>query len=140
MKAVVVNDWIGTDFNKVNIINNHTIPDANPLYSNGLLVEVKSSSVNPIDYKIISAPGFADIEYPKILGCDITGIVAETCAKCKFNVGDEVWGDLGAIINDTHTKSGTTEQMGAYAEYALAFDSQLSLKPKSLNWVDAGVT
>jgi len=40
-----------------------------------------------------------------------------------------VWGDIGANAGLASSPSTTTKELGAYAQYAVALDSQLSLAP-----------
>ena len=60
-----------------------------------------------------------------------------SCEGCQSKVGDFVWGDLGAVVNDSAL--GHTEELGGYAEYAVALDDQISSMPKNLNFTEAGV-
>lgn len=91
-----------------------------------VLIQVKATSVNPIDTKVRSGfvPAVAP-EFPAVLHGDVAGVV---CAVgegvSKFQVGDEVYGCAGGF-------KGTTG--GALAEYMLADADLLAHKPKSLS-------
>ena len=82
------------------------------------------SSVNPTDT--------STDEYlkPKPLGADVVGrVVSVANASSHVKVGDLVWGDIGANAALASNPSTTTKELGAYAEYAVALDSQLFLAP-----------
>lgn len=95
-----------------------------------VLIQVKATSVNPIDTKVRSGfvPAVAP-EFPAVLHGDVAGVV---CAVgegvSKFQVGDEVYGCAGGF-------KGTTG--GALAEYMLADADLLAHKPKSLSMEEA---
>lgn len=91
------------------------------------LIEVRGSSVNPINIDLV-IPSCHQLPAP--LGCskgtvgnDGAGIVVSTGASCGLKAGDEVYGSV----------------RGAYAQYALVNCGGVALKPKSLDFVDAGV-
>jgi len=94
-----------------------------------VLVEVKSSSVNPADR---SGPG----PFPQVLGSDIVGNVVAAETSCqRLHVGDRVWADIGAV---TYIGSNKSKEMGAYAQVAVALETQLGLAPPSLSDIEAG--
>jgi NADPH:quinone reductase len=85
-----------------------------------VVINVKATSVNPIDTKVRSGfvPAIAP-EFPAVLHGDVAGVVTEVGeGVTEFKVGDEVYGCAGGF-------KGTG---GAIAEYMLA-DVQL-LAPK----------
>lgn len=107
------------------LVENFAVPEIGP---EQVLIHVHASSVNPVDWKDLSDPF---ITYPHVLGRDVAGTVAAVGAGCqRLKVGDEVWADLEKV-------ESTGPQMGAWAEYAVADESQVGLKPKSLNWLSA---
>jgi NADPH:quinone reductase-like Zn-dependent oxidoreductase len=75
-----------------------------------VLVEVKTTSINPLEYKQRSQ--LAD-EFPFILGYDISGVVKQSRAE-GLAEGDEVFGRASS---------------GAYAQFAVASASALAKKP-----------
>jgi NADPH:quinone reductase-like Zn-dependent oxidoreductase len=97
-----------------------------PKYSdNEVLVKMHATSINPIDVKIRSgaAKSRFSIEFPAILGRDLSGEVAET--------GDNVQGfpkgmRVMALAN------------GTYAEYTVAKADVLALIPDGLSFEQAG--
>ncbi|MEG3970565.1 NAD(P)-dependent alcohol dehydrogenase [Microcoleus sp. T2B6] len=96
--------------------------------SNELLVRVRASSVNPVDWKIRQGhlqllTGF---NFPRIVGSDISGVVVEVGREVtKFQPGDEVYTFLNPI-------SG-----GACAEYAIVPESDAAFKPKNITHAEA---
>ena len=94
---------------------------------NEILVRVVAAGVNPVDAKVragmFKQPGAS---LPFIPGYDISGVVEKTGAKAtKFKVGDEVYAYM------------SLERGGAYAEYAIAKESELAAKPKTLTHEEA---
>jgi NADPH:quinone reductase-like Zn-dependent oxidoreductase len=96
-----------------------------------VLVEVHAASVNAADVdllhgKFMVRPGGLFRPKYKILGSDIAGRV-EAVGKnvTQFRPGDEIFGDL--------TECG----FGAFAEYAIAREDALSLKPAGLTFEQA---
>eukprot|EP00940_MAST-03C_sp_MAST-3C-sp2_P002066 g2066.t1 len=95
-----------------------------------VLIRVRTSSVNPSDIE----PTIA--RYPKILGSDVAGIVEAVGHDCRrFGIGSKVYGDIGA---NTLRGKHKTKELGAYAEYALALESQLGRVPSTWSWAEAG--
>jgi len=95
-----------------------------------VLVAVETSSVNPAD--LYMSPPF-----PQIIGSDLAGTVVAKQDSCKrLNLGDKVWADIGAV-----TKIGTakTKENGAYAQLAVALESQVGPMPSNLDFQEAGV-
>ena len=95
-------------------------PQIKPGY---VIIRVRASSVNPIDYKIRS--GLLKNLSPEngVLGFDVSGTIDEVGdGVSKFKKGDEVFGCSGAI----------TGNPGALAEYQLVDERLLALKPDSL--------
>lgn len=92
---------------------------------NEVLIQVKAASVNPLDIKI--RMGFMQkmrpVQLPFTPGLDAAGIVvAVGAAVSRFKVGDEVM-------------AATT--MGAYAEYVVAKEESVSLKPNNVSFAEA---
>lgn len=93
-----------------------------------VLIRVKASSVNPVDYKI--RRGSASIlapQFPAILHGDVAGIVEEVGEETQFQKGDEVFGYVGGI----------TATQGATAEFVLADTKLIAKKPASLSFEEA---
>lgn len=94
---------------------------------NQLLVKVRASSVNPIDWKI--RQGMLSLitgnTFPKILGFDLAGDVVEVGSQVtRFKPGDAIYGSTGL-------------PGGAYAEYAAIAENLVALKPSNLSYEEA---
>jgi len=99
-----------------------------------ILIAINASSVNPVDWKVLE--GGLPLKFPHVLGFDASGVVVAkgSLTSDRLNVGDEVWCDLGK----TWLLKGGGE-LGAYAEFAVADESQVGLKPTSMSFGDAAV-
>lgn len=92
-----------------------------------VLIRVRASSVNPVDYKIRSGMPIAP-DFPAVLHGDVAGEVVEVGEGVSdFAVGDAVYGCAGGV-------SGT---QGALAEYMLADARLLAPKPSNLSMEQA---
>ena len=98
-----------------------------------VLIKVKAISINPVDVKTRAGKGVygrIKTENPVIIGWDIAGVV-ESVGRgvTRFNIGDEVFG----MVNfPGHGK--------AYAEYVLAPESQLAIKPDNVSFEAAAAS
>lgn len=98
------------------------------LRSRDLRVEVRASSVNPVDYKIRFGGQRALIHYrlPWILGLDFSGVVVEVGeGVTRFAVGDEVYG------------SPTHRRPGCYAQQVAIDERQAARKPRTMTHHEA---
>ncbi len=93
-----------------------------------VLVRVHAAGINPIDWKIREGRynDMIPTTLPLVLGWDVSGVV-ESLGRgvSRFAVGDEVFSrpDLS--------------RDGAYAEYIVIRESEVALKPKSIDHVHA---
>ena len=91
-------------------------------------VRLQAAGVNPVEAKLRSRGLLYPDALPAILGCDGSGVVAETgAAVTRLRVGDEVWfcnGGLGGAP-------------GNYAEYCLVDEADARRKPASLSFSQA---
>lgn len=93
-----------------------------------LVVEVKATSVNPLDTMLRSADTPWSANLPEILHGDVAGIIVEVGEGVEqFKVGDEVYGCAGGI-------AGT---QGALAEYMLVDADLMAHKPQTLSMREA---
>lgn len=124
MKAMIINEIGNSDVFQIAEM-------ANPVVKPGhMIVEVKASSVNPLDTMLRSADTPWSENLPKILHGDVAGIVSEVgVGVVGFKAGDEVYGCAGGI-------AGTN---GALAEYMLVDADLMALKPKTLTMKEAAV-
>lgn len=102
-----------------------------PVIQSGMvLVEVKATSLNPIDTAIREGytQSWAPVELPVTLGGDIAGIVSEVGdGVTGFQVGDKVYGQASALGGGS----------GALAEYALTSAEQIAIMPAQLSFQEA---
>ena len=92
-----------------------------------LLVKIKAISVNPVDYKVRqSAAKDEELDEPKIIGWDASGIVEEVGSEVSlFKKGDEVF------------YSGDIQKPGCYAEYQTIDERIVAGKPQNVSWEEA---
>lgn len=92
-----------------------------------VLVKVMAAGVNPVDTYIRDGKfGKGTDRGPMILGYDIAGVVEKAGAGVKgFKTGDAVYAYL------------SISRGGGYAEYAVAKESEMSLKPKNVDFEKA---
>lgn len=105
-------------------------PEAGP---GEVLIQVKAISINPVDIKTREGYGVygrLKEQRPLIIGWDISGIVtAVGPGGTRFKTGDEVFG----MINfPGHGQ--------AYAQYVVAPESHLALKPGNISHEEAAAT
>jgi NADPH:quinone reductase-like Zn-dependent oxidoreductase len=128
MKAIVQTEYGSPDVLSLQEVDKPTVT------ANGILVQVRATSVNAGDWHLMRGDPFltrlifGGIFKPKIktLGVDVAGVV-EAIGKdvTQFQVGDEVFGDLSEC------------GFGAFAEYACATEAALSLKPTNISFEQA---
>ncbi|MFL2478193.1 MAG: zinc-dependent alcohol dehydrogenase family protein [Verrucomicrobiales bacterium] len=89
-----------------------------------VLIRVRASTVNPIDYKIRSGLLKSLAPETGVLGFDVAGTIEEVGdGVSKFVAGDEVFGCSGAV----------KEHSGALAEYQLVDANLLAKRPANLS-------
>lgn len=122
MKAMIIKEIGASDVFQL-------VEKAKPTLKSGhMVVEVKATSVNPLDTMLrsIELPWSANL--PEVLHGDVAGIVVEVSEDvANFNVGDEVYGMAGGI-------NGVD---GALAEFMLVDARLMALKPKTLTMKQA---
>lgn len=120
MKAMVISDFGGLEK-----FQEWIMPRQEP---NGdeVLVRVHASSVNPIDYKIRKAGQWTGIKPPAIIGYDVSGVIEAVGSSVRdFIPGDEVF------------YTGELSEQGAYAEYHVAREAIVAIKPSNLTHLEA---
>lgn len=124
MKAVVLKDFGGVE-NLV--IEEVAKPEA---FSDEVLIKVKAIGIDQIDVKTRQGGGMAERlkqESPMILGWDVAGeIVHLGNDESEFKMGDAVFGTINF--------PGIGK---SYAEYVVAPESQLALKPDNISFEEA---
>ncbi|KLI77129.1 MULTISPECIES: NADP-dependent oxidoreductase [Lacticaseibacillus] len=96
-----------------------------------VLVQVKATSVNPIDWKARQGllQDMFSWDFPVVLGWDLSGVIIQTGQDVtQFKVGDEVF------ARPDIDKDG---RRGTYADYAAVKEDKLALKPKNVSFEDA---
>ena len=122
MKAMIIKEIGSTDVFQL-------VEKAMPVAKSGhMVVEVKATSVNPIDTMLRSVELPWSNNLPEVLHGDVAGIVSEVGeGVTDFNIGDEVYGMAGGI-------NGVD---GALAEYMLVDARLMAKKPKTLTMKQA---
>jgi NADPH:quinone reductase-like Zn-dependent oxidoreductase len=122
MKAVVLREYGGPEALK---LEDTTRPQPQ---SDEVLVRLMAAAVNPVDAYVrqgMLAKRGLD-KRPMIIGYDIAGIVEKTGAKAmKFKPGDAVYAYLSIMRG------------GGYAEFAIAKESEMAVKPKNIDFEKA---
>ncbi|MDO7907467.1 NADP-dependent oxidoreductase [Paenibacillus sp. JX-17] len=122
MKAIVIDQ-----FGDANVLQERDLPTPE-LGPTEVLVELRATSINPIDWKRREGALGEDKEglFPVILGGDAAGIVRKTGSDVtSFKAGDRVYA--------APQKSGN----GTYAEYAAVDQSELAVIPEELDFAEA---
>ncbi len=127
MKAVIAEQYGGSEV--LELSDDLPVPRVGP---NGVLVEVRAASVNPVDWKLRQGLLHAvmPVIFPVIWGCDLSGVVKEVGTSVTlFKPGDEVYGMKDGYVAKTYR--------GTYAEYVVVPEKSLAAKPKSLSYEEA---
>ncbi|KAF3888224.1 MULTISPECIES: NAD(P)-dependent alcohol dehydrogenase [Nostocales] len=94
---------------------------------NELLVKVRASCVNPVDWKIRKGmlKFVTGNKFPMILGFDLSGDVVEVGSQVTlFKPGDAIYGNVGL-------------KGGAYAEFTAVPETSAALKPINMTYEEA---
>jgi alcohol dehydrogenase len=126
MISIQINRYGGSDVMEVN--DKASVP--NPP-SGKILVTVKASGVNPVDWKIREGymQQMIQLQFPSTLGLDFSGVIKQVGENVPsdFKQGDEVYGQASVL------RGGS----GAFAESALVDQDAIAHKPKTLNSEEA---
>ncbi|MFY9964717.1 MAG: NADP-dependent oxidoreductase [Nitrososphaeraceae archaeon] len=126
MKAIQIKKYGSNDVVEVN-----ETASAPSLSSGKILVNIKASGVNPVDWKIREGymQQIMPLQFPSTLGMDFSGVVkqVEEDAHSDFKQGDEVYGQASIFSGGS----------GAFAELALTSKDSIAHKPKTLNYLEA---
>ncbi|KAL7149105.1 hypothetical protein ABFS83_05G017000 [Erythranthe nasuta] len=128
MKAWIYSEYGGVDVLKLKF----DVPLPEPA-DDQVLIKVVAAALNPIDFKrrlgLLKA---IDSPLPIVPGYDVAGVVVKVGAKVKeIKVGDEVYGDIIEKALDGPKQDGTL------AEYTVAEEKLLALKPENLDFRQA---
>jgi alcohol dehydrogenase len=95
--------------------------------SNEVLIQIKASGFNPIDYQMLENELERKLISSPILGRELSGIVVDKGSEVTaFNIGDEVY-----------CGSGSMGSNGTYAEYIAIPEAIVSFKPKNISFEQA---
>jgi NADPH:quinone reductase-like Zn-dependent oxidoreductase len=121
MKSIQIKRYGSSDIMEVN--DKASVPN---LSSGKILVNVKASGVNPVDWKIREGymQQMVPLQFPSTLGMDFSGIIEK--------IGEDTSSDF---------KQGQASVLrggsGAFAESALVDQDAVAHKPKTLNYEEA---
>lgn len=122
MRAIRIHQYGGTEILQLNQI------DTPKINTDDILIKVKSSSINPVDWKIREGylKDFIPYQMPVTLGFDVSGVVSEVGSEVTdFKVGDEVF-SRPDISRD-----------GAYADYIAVKADEVAFKSSKLSFEQA---
>ncbi len=126
MKSIQIKRYGGSDVMEVN----NTASISNPPQGK-ILVNVKASGVNPVDWKIREGhmQQVFPLQFPSTLGMDFSGVIKQLGENVPsdFKQGDEIYGQASV-------SSGGS---GTFAELALTNPDSVAHKPKTLNHLEA---
>jgi NADPH:quinone reductase-like Zn-dependent oxidoreductase len=119
MKAIVVHEPGAPDVLKL-----QDVPRPEPK-DDEVLIHVMAAGINPVD-AFARSGRFGGGKLPFTPGMDIAGVVEKTGAHAtKFKAGDAVYAYL------------SFREQGGYAEYAIAKENEMALKPKNISFEQA---
>ena len=130
MKSAQINRYGSSDVIEINQNTSVSLP----ISSGKILVDVKASGVNPVDWKIREGymQQMIPLQFPATLGMDFSGIIKDVgsdqdISTADLKQGDEVYGQASV------TKGGS----GAFAEVAVTNIDNIAFKPKNLSFEEA---
>jgi len=95
--------------------------------SNEVLIQIKASGFNPIDYQMLENELERKLISSPILGRELSGIIVDKGNDVtQFNIGDEVF-----------CGSGSMGSNGTYAEFIAVPETIVALKPKNISFEQA---
>ena len=122
MRSIIYNKYGGPEVFEVADVEKPE-PDAN-----SILVRVKASSINPVDYKVRRGDMkiLSGKKFPKNAGADFAGVIEKAGENVAgYRKGDEIYGFLNPMKG------------GAYSDYLIADPANVSLKPEKFSFEQA---
>lgn len=120
MKAIRMHAYGGAD-----VLKYEDAPQPQPL-ADEVLIRIYAAGVNPVDWKIREGYLGKSYNLPHILGADVAGVVESVGSTVeRLKPGDEVYG------------YASLRREGTYAEYIAAKELEVTLKPKSIDFIQA---
>ncbi|NIF07477.1 NADP-dependent oxidoreductase [Chryseobacterium sp. Tr-659] len=118
MKAVILNN---------NFQLEDGIADQPQPKNSEVLIHIKASGFNPIDYQMLENELERKLICSPILGRELSGIIVDKGSEVtQFNIGDEVY-----------CGSGSMGSNGTYTEYITVPEAIVSLKPENISFEQA---
>jgi NADPH:quinone reductase-like Zn-dependent oxidoreductase len=119
MKAIVVHQYGGPE-----VLKYEDAPRPEPK-EDQVLIQVMAAGVNPVDVGIREGR-FGGGKLPLIPGMDVSGVVEKVGSKItKVKTGEAVYAYL------------SFKEQGGYAEFAVAEEDEIALKPRSIDFEKA---
>lgn len=122
MKAIRIHSYGGSDLNSYEEASK-PVPG-----ENDLLIHVQATSINPADlaFRAGYMTSYYQLDFPATLGLDVAGTIeAVGSAVSSLKIGDAVYARTDL------------PRLGGYAEFVLVTASEVALKPKSLDFIQA---
>ncbi|PPR96874.1 hypothetical protein GOBAR_AA23789 [Gossypium barbadense] len=129
MKAWVYSEH-GKPVDVLKLDSNYDVPQ---LKEDQVLIKVVAAALNPVDFKrMLGMFVHSDSPLPSVPGYDVAGVVLKVGSQVRtLKEGDEVYGNINEKGLDRPKRSGTL------AEYTVAEENLLALKPKNLGFIEA---
>ncbi|KAK9273014.1 hypothetical protein L1049_017821 [Liquidambar formosana] len=123
--------WLYEEYGPKEVLKLGDFPVPTPRHDQ-LLVQVRAAALNPIDFKRRQRALFPS-DFPVVPGCDMAGVVvAKGGGITKFNIGDEVYGN----IQDFNAE-GNLKQLGTLAQFIIVEENLVAMKPKNISFEEA---
>ncbi|KAL0447125.1 UNVERIFIED_CONTAM: 2-methylene-furan-3-one reductase [Sesamum latifolium] len=125
--------WIYREYGGVEVLKLESDVVVPEVKDDQVLIKVAAAALNPVDFKR-RLGGFkaTDSPLPIVPGHDVAGVVVKVGSQVKeLKEGDAVYGDM---IERALEKP---KQLGSLAEYTVAEEKLLALKPRNLDFVQA---
>lgn len=122
MKAIRIHQFGGPDVLQLEDI---AVPQPK---ADEVFIKVYASSVNPVDQKIVAGEAEEKFptNFPLTIGWDVSGVIEQAGNQVRnFSIGDAVYGRPFPTQN------------GAFAEYLVIKASEIAIKPRSIDHLQA---
>ena len=113
------------------VANTVPVPTLADDSTNQVVIQVKATAVNPVDWKQAAYNFFLPDPLPAALGCDVAGIVMQASTDSAHLLGKRVVAYMGA------DKTTHATDRGAYVEQVLMDADVVAEVPDSVSYADA---